>query len=104
MQTDRLAAADLGRLAEGADVELAVQPRRRVVREELEWKALGERRAEPLGGRKPSRVPRAVVVTEAGDRRGEDLELAARRAQRHAFRIAAEPLEQHQVVVGAVEL
>ena len=104
MQTDRLPPAHLGGLAEGPDVELAVQARRRVVRDELEGETLRDRRAEPLGGLEPGRVSRAVVVAKAGDRRREDLELAARGAQRRALGVGAESLEQHQILVDSSDL
>src|SRR5262249_34634408 len=104
MHADGLAAAHLRRLAERADVELAVQAGRRVVGGELEREAGREGGAPPLWRLQPGRMPWAVVVAESVDRRREDLEPAARRGERPSVRIRAEPLEEHQVVVDAAEL
>ena len=82
MHAHRLASRDLAAGAVGADVELAVQPRARLVGDQVQREPLGGRRAEPLVGLEPGRVARAVVVAEPGDRRREQLDPAARRPQR----------------------
>src|SRR5439155_13432982 len=58
VDAERLPSLHLGGLAERPDVELAVESRRRVVRDEVERIARRQRRAEPLGGLEPGRVTR----------------------------------------------
>ena len=100
MDADRLAARDLRRLAVRARVELAVQARRRLVRDQVQRELRGARAAQPLVGLEPRRMTRAVVVAEAGDRLGEQLDAAARRRELAVLGIGAEAVEQ-RVVVGA---
>ena len=99
MEPDRLATLHLGRLAEGLHVELAVQARAWVVGDEMERVAPGRCRTEPLGGLEPGRMPRAVRIAESFDGRREDLDLAARRAERSTLGVDAELLEQHEALV-----
>src|SRR5207247_4668200 len=91
-------------LAVRADVELAVQTRRRIVGDQVQREALGQRRAEPLRRLEPGRLSGAVRVAEPVDGRREDLDLAARRAEGRPLWIGAKLLEQHQILVGAGQI
>src|SRR5581483_8186308 len=100
VDADGLAAADLGRLAVRAVIELAVEARRGVVRDEREREARGGGRTEPLVGLQPCRVTRAVAVAEGRDRLREELDLAARRAEGRTLGVGAERVEQNAVGLG----
>ena len=65
--------------ADGARIVLTVQPGGWLIRDQVEWETFLALRAEPLRRLQPDRVPRAVVVPEAIDSLGEDLDLARRR-------------------------
>src|SRR3546814_7388531 len=93
MQPGDLPAAPLGGLAVAAEVELAVQPRRRLVGDQPERRGL----VRLLGRWQPGRIPGAVVVAEAGDGLREDLDPAARRRQRAVLGIGAEDAQDGAV-------
>src|SRR3546814_17473455 len=94
MQPGDLPAAPLGGLAVAAEVELAVQPRRRLVGDQPERRGL----VRLLGRWQPGRMPGAVVVAEAGDGLREALDPAARRRQRAVLGIGAEAAPEAAVV------
>ena len=77
VETDGFAAGDFLGLAVGAEIELAVQPGRRLVGDQRQRVA----RIRRLGRGQPGRVGRAIVVTEACDGFRMDLDLAAWRRQ-----------------------
>src|SRR5215472_18040847 len=60
--------------------------------------------AEPFRRRDPGRVRRTVLILEALDRLGGDLEEPRRGLQRMLLRVAAEVLEQHIVALGRWQL
>ena len=93
-----LASGDLCRLRDRSRIHLAVQAAGRLVGDEMDRPLRGARAAEPLGGSDPGRMRRAIVIAEAGDRFGRDLDPAGRRLERMALGIAAKLLEQHEVV------
>ena len=63
VEADGFAAGDLLRLAVGAEVELAVQPGRRLVGDQRQRVA----RVRRFGRGQPGRMARAIVVAEACD-------------------------------------
>ena len=81
MQAHRLATIDLRGEAGGAEIQLAVQPGRRLVGDQLQWEAGGGRRSSAFGRRQPGRVSRTIVVAEFGNRCGADLDRFEGRAE-----------------------
>src|SRR5215469_1955917 len=77
----RLAPGDLDRLAVRTDIELAVQPRPRLVGDQLQAEAPRGGRAEPLVRLTPDRVARTIRVPVSVDGRREDLNLPGRRGE-----------------------
>ena len=59
------------------------------------------RAAEPFEGRQPDRVAGAVVVAEARDALGEELDPARRGVERVRLRVGAEGRQQHAVLRGS---
>lgn len=94
VQADDLAAVPLGRLAVGPEIELAVQPRRRLVGDQRQRR----RRIRLLSGGKPGRMARAIVIAEASDGLAEDLDPPARRRQGATVGIVAESAQQPAIV------
>ena len=84
------------RLAVGTEVELTVQPGRRLVGDQRQRVA----RTWRLGRRQPCRVRRAIVVIEAGDGVRIDLDSAAWRRQFVVEGIVAEGAQKAAVIGG----
>src|SRR5204863_5049501 len=101
MDANGFASGNLRRLTVCARVELTVQPRRRLIGDEMQRELLGPRTAEPLFGLEPDGMAGTVVVTEAGDRFRVELDAAARGRQLATVGVGAEPVEE-RVVVGAL--
>src|SRR5258708_6949719 len=87
---DGFAATRFGGLAIGAVVELAMQPRRRLIGDQLERMGGSAPASQPFAGLEPHRVAGAVRVAEASDGFGMDLYPARRGVQRTGLRIAPE--------------
>src|SRR4051812_16334845 len=95
MNPDGLAALDLARAADADAIGLAMEPRARLVRQEMQRVALRQHTAEPLRGLHPGRVRRAVVIAVAGDRLRVNLDPPRWRPERMEFRRAPKILEEH---------
>ena len=96
VETDNFAAGDFLRLAVGTEIELAVQPGRRLVGDQRQRVA----RTRRLGRRQPCRVRRAIVVIEARDGFRIDLDSAAWRRQLVVEGIVAEGAQEAAVIGG----
>src|SRR5215469_1007670 len=81
-----LAAFDLRGHARRPEIELAVEPRRRLVRDQLQRIT----RIRMVGGWHPGRMSRAIRIAEPGNPRRGDLDPAARGRQRCRHGVAAE--------------
>ena len=90
MDAHRLAAVDLRREAGRAEIELAVQPGRRLVGDQLQRKARGGGESAPSTGGSQVGMAGAIGIAETGDRLRGDLDPAARRRQRRGLGVAAE--------------
>jgi hypothetical protein len=95
MHARDLAAAMLGPAAMAAEVELAVQPRARLIGDEDE----GRSRVGHIGGPQPGWMAGAIRLAEARDPLREDLQLAARRRQRMRDRVGAEGAQAPAIIV-----
>jgi len=94
IETDDFAAGNFLGLAVGTEVELTVQPGRRLVGDQRQRVA----RIRWFGRRQPRRVGRAIVVTEARDGVRMDLDLAAWRRQLVVEGIVAEGAQKAAVI------
>ena len=96
VETDGFAAGNFLGLAVGTEVELAVQPGRRLVGDQRQRVA----RIWRLGRRQPCRVRRTIVVIEACDGVRIDLDFAAWRRQFVVEGIVAEGAQKAAVIGG----
>ena len=94
MQAHDLASPLLQRAAVAAEVELTVQPRRRLIRHQPQRPPSIRR----IGGAEPRGMAGAIGIAEAGDLLREDLDLPARRRQRMLDGILVEGAQQAAVV------
>src|SRR4029077_19962949 len=91
---------DLAAGADRAAVHLAVQPVARLARDEMQRMGFGALPAEPFPRLDPGRMRRAVVITEARDLLGVELDPAGRRAELVLVRIGAVIAKDHVFLAG----
>src|SRR5262249_51721006 len=96
----RFTPGDFAVLAHTPHIHLRVQPRTWLRRQQMERITLRLAAAEPFCRFQPHWMTRAILVTEPGDRLGEDLDAARGRDEGMSERITAKILEQHERLCG----